>query len=101
MKCFSIFDKQAKFFSHPTFYASRGEAVAAFTGLVSATDKKTPHADFPSDYELFEVGTFDVVTGSFVPDLVRLGSGLDFKRVPNSPPSGSGFIDRVPDVRAN
>lgn len=89
MKVFSIFDTQAKFFSKPVVYATRGEAISAFSALVNDEKKSSPHSQFPADYVLFEIGTFDDITGllsSHQDSPYRLGSGLDFSRSKMSSP---------------
>lgn len=80
MKIFSIFDVQAKYFNKPVIFSSRGEAIRAFTSLVTDPEKKSPHSQFPADFELYEIAHFSDETGVVSPlsSILRLGNGLDF-----------------------
>lgn len=62
---FAIRDSKAGFYGSPFTKASRGEAERDFTRF--ARDEKTTVAQFPTDFDLFELGEFDIKTGKVVP----------------------------------
>ena len=65
MKAYSIFDKKAGTYSNPVFCVSQGVALRMLMDLVS--DQRTSIAKYPSDFALYEVGSFDEVSGSLLP----------------------------------
>lgn len=79
-KIFSIKDNLANYFQKPVVFATRGEAIRAFTSLVSSSKDDSPFSKFPSDFTLYELADFDDALGRLVsfPDPIRLGSGSDF-----------------------
>ena len=65
MKVYSIFDKKAGTYSNPFFCVSQGVALRSLMDLVA--DKRTSIAMHPEDFALYEVGSFDDVSGSLLP----------------------------------
>lgn len=61
LRMFSVFDAKARNFNTPFFMRERGEALRAFADL--ANDLTTLVGRHPSDFTLYEVGTFDPETG--------------------------------------
>jgi len=61
-KVFSVYDLKACMYLQPFFDGSSGSAIRAFGD--AAQDGKCPIALHPSDYQLFELGTFDDNSGA-------------------------------------
>lgn len=61
LKIFSIRDAKAECFNQPFFQKTHGEAERNFTQLVK--DQKSMIAQFPEDYDLYYLGTYDDQTG--------------------------------------
>lgn len=53
----SLFDKKAAIYHTPMAFRHKNEAYRAMN--LRANDKTHPIGQFPSDYALYEVGTFD------------------------------------------
>lgn len=64
MKAFAIYDTKSLAFGMPFFMQSAGAAVRAFGDL--AGDPQSSISKHPSDYVLYEIGSFDDSTASFV-----------------------------------
>lgn len=65
MKMFSIRDAKAECFNQPFFSKTHGEAERNFIQL--AKDQKSFVSQFPDDYDLYFVGTYDDQTGTLRP----------------------------------
>lgn len=78
MKVFSVFDVKAGAYMQPFFMQATGLAVRAFSDLVD--DESTMFGKHPVDYVLFEIGTWDEITGTFVSldKPLSLGKGHEF-----------------------
>lgn len=61
LKIYTIRDQKAECFNTPFFQKSHGEAERAFTQLVN-DDKSMVH-QYPDDFDLYYVGTYDDNTG--------------------------------------
>lgn len=73
MLLFSLCDLKANSFNRPFAEASIASAMRSFTVL--ANDPKAGLVNqFPDDYALFQVGSFDVETGALKPKMDNLGS---------------------------
>lgn len=55
------FDAKAKLYSRPFYTQTRGMAIRTFADI--ANDKDHPIGRHPEDYTLYEIGTFDDVSG--------------------------------------
>lgn len=78
--CFAIYDSVSRSFAPPFHMASPNVAVRAFAlGVNSAESHLSKH---PTDYTLFQIGTFDDETGIHLPQEphVNLGLGASFKK---------------------
>jgi len=72
----SVFDIKAKLWSTPFFSHS---SVVAIRDFSAAARGQGGIAQFPGDYELWSIGSWDDVTGDFKPeDKVFLARGNDF-----------------------
>lgn len=61
LKIFSIRDAKAEMFNPPFFKKTHGEAERDFHQLCK--DEKSMPAQYPEDYDLYYVGTYDDQTG--------------------------------------
>lgn len=72
----AVYDDKAEAFAQPYFVANLVVGQRAFVG--AAQDKDSLLYRFPEDYRLYNLGTFDDVTGAFVslerPELVMTAS---------------------------
>lgn len=62
-KVFSIRDAKGELFHQPFFKVTHGEAERDF--LAACKDPKTQLNQFPEDFDLYYLGTFDNVKGTF------------------------------------
>lgn len=62
---FAVYDIKAGFYMQPYFSESVGLAIRAFGDAV--VDPKSPISRHPEDYQLFEIGTFDNISGLMKP----------------------------------
>lgn len=65
MKICSVHDGKAEAWAEPMYYRAVGEAIRAFED--AANKKDHPVGLHPEDYALFELGSFDPVTGQIDP----------------------------------
>lgn len=63
MKVFAVFDVKAAAFGSPLFCSTVGIASRGFVDATQAP--RSPMAQHPSDYSLFELGEYDPNTGKF------------------------------------
>lgn len=80
---FGVRDSKAQAFLQPFFSNSQGSAIRAFGDAVM--DTNSPLGKHPTDYLLYELGSFDDNSGEFT-SLVAiklLSSGSDFVSVRN------------------
>lgn len=73
-----VYDSKAEAYMNPLFFQSKGVAIRAFGEAVN--DKASPVGKYPSDFVLFELGSYDALTAKF--DLysapVSIGVGVEF-----------------------
>lgn len=67
MKCFAIKDTKAEGFNTPFFAPTFGIAERNFKD--AAADEKNVVAKHAEDFSLWYIGTFDVKTGTIVPEI--------------------------------
>lgn len=63
LKAFSVRDQKGEIFHTPFFKKTHGEAERDFAQLCS--DPKSTVAQFPEDFDLYYVGTYDDQKGTF------------------------------------
>lgn len=80
-KVFSIYDAKAQAYLQPFFMSNIGLALRAIGDCLS--DPNHQFTKHPEDYTLFNLGTFDPVTGIFESDKVSLGNLVEFIPQPN------------------
>lgn len=64
LKVFAVFDVKASCFGKPFVLATNGLAMRGFVDV--CRDKKCPFVAYPSEYSLWELGTYDPNTGVLV-----------------------------------
>ncbi len=78
LSAFTVRDSAAEAFMRPFFAQSKGAAIRSFADQVNDTDGN-PIWQHPEDYTLFELGTFDELTGFLkVHEPRSLGNGSTF-----------------------
>ena len=82
MLLFSLCDTKSNIFHKPFLDESVASAIRGFQILVN-DPKSTLVNQFPDDYSLFCVGSFDKETGILVSKIDNLGSGRTVLRNPN------------------
>ena len=73
MKIFSVHDAKAEAYLPPFYMRTTGEAERAFSANVK--DTSTQFSQFPSDYTLVELGTFDEDTAQRLEDYQIIENG--------------------------
>lgn len=74
---FTIRDKIAEVCELPVFATTRGEVMRDFKTIINKKDTK--FGSHPADYDLYEVGTYDISTGKLSSiDPKFLANGNDF-----------------------
>lgn len=66
LKIFAVKDTRAEAFMNPFFCRTAGEAERAFSD--EANKKENPFNLHPTDYCLFELGSYDQISGVITPD---------------------------------
>ena len=64
VKMYSIYDSKAEAYMQPFFAQSNGVAIRSFTN--AANDKGSAIGQYPTDFTLFELGSFDDSNGDYV-----------------------------------
>lgn len=62
---FSVYDRKAQYYLPPFASRSEAEAVRAFVELVM--NSETPISQYPADFDLMQVGTFNLESGGLNP----------------------------------
>jgi len=79
IQIFAIYDSAAEAYNQPFFAQAKGQAIRMFTQ--SANDPKSNINQYPSDFTLFHIGSFDDATAKM--DLhqapIGLGTAIEFK----------------------
>lgn len=85
MKIFAIFDKKANAYLRPFTLPSAAHAVREVSEVMQ---RPGPFSDYPEDFTLFEIGSFDEESGEVQPlltheslgNLLKLGNELRLRR---------------------
>lgn len=84
LKVFAVRDVKADAFGNPICVQTKGLAVRAFSD--ACADPRSPMAQYPEDYMLYEIGKYDPATGLLsgisVPELVATASEIIASRKP-------------------
>lgn len=76
-RIFTVYDNAVEAYLRPFFAMTSGEAERIFRDTIN--DSASPFSRHPADYSLFEIGTYDDVSATIVPDSPRsLGNALTF-----------------------
>lgn len=86
-KVFSVYDGKVKVFSRPFMDQHTGSAQRSFE--LACKQEESPFAQFPADYVLYEVGTFDEESGRLSANnpVVQVAAAIDHVRRPAVPRS--------------
>lgn len=81
-KIFTIHDAAAKAYLAPFFLPEEGQSIRGFTTAVNNPEHS--FGQWPKDYTLFTIGTFDDETGNITMYQTHkpLGNGLSFVQTP-------------------
>jgi len=85
LKLFSIYDGKIRSFMRPFLDAHTGSALRSFEQ--ACKEPTSPFAQFPADFVLYEVGTFNEETGettSYSPK-IQLAAAIDYVRQSQAP----------------
>lgn len=74
IQVFSVFDSKAKVFQQPFFSHNVGTALRSWEQAVAKPD--SIFAQYPADFTLFNIGTFNDETGELVKHSEPLNCGL-------------------------
>lgn len=79
LKMFSVYDAKISMYMQPFFMVATGMALRGWE--TSVNDPQTNFHKYPSDFTLFEIGSFDESTGQveMLKSWINLGSALEFK----------------------
>ena len=81
MKMYSIHDSKGGFYSNPFYARQNGEAIRSFMNAVDDPSPNNLMHRHPADYSLFEIGSFDDLTGVITPiDPKHLCNGVDIQK---------------------
>jgi len=79
-KMYTIYDSKAGFYNRPFTARTKGEALRLFQQ--AANDKTTQIGEYPEDFILFEIGSFDDLTGNLAHEShISLGKAIDYVRL--------------------
>lgn len=78
---FSIFDSKAENFNNPIFLPAVGQATRLFGDQVN--DETSPFNKHPEDYTLFQIGTYDPMSGKLEPLTTPISLGLAIEYIEN------------------
>jgi len=78
---FAVYDLKTTLFSNPFFSVNANTAIRSFGA--AANDPNTEICRFPSDFILYELGSFDDATGIFQihTDRIYLGNAIQYQEV--------------------
>lgn len=78
LMAFCVRDEKAEAYLRPFFSDTRGSALRAFGDAVN--DPQSPFFKHPADYTLFEIGSFNELSGQMTPAtaIVSLGNAVEF-----------------------
>ncbi|WNK12923.1 MAG: nonstructural protein [Microvirus sp.] len=80
VNAYCILDTKSTIFNQPHFLINDAVALRQFQMIVQ--DKESMISKYPEDYRLYCVGSFDMLTGTFTPELSprEIAHGLQFKK---------------------
>ena len=80
-KLYVLYDSKSETYTAPTANPARGQALRSFSDAVNEKQNPTVLAQHPQDFTLFEIGEYDIYTGtlSLYEARVSVANGLDVK----------------------
>jgi len=77
-KVFTVYDSKMEAYLAPFYAQAQGSAIRMFSDSIN--DKNHAFGKHPEDYTLFEIGSYDELTGTLIPLTAHksLGTGVDF-----------------------
>lgn len=83
MKLFCVHDSKAQVYLNPMTFRNAGEAMRAWE--TTCKDPKTQFSQYPNDFTLLELGSYNVDTAKITchPNPIILGNGADFSMQPH------------------
>lgn len=79
----AVKDRMADAFGRPLFVPALGVGLRSFTDEVNRADKENQMFNHPDDFDLYELGRFDDVTGRFDlhddPKVVAIGKQVKIR----------------------
>lgn len=76
-KLFTLFDSKSETYTPPQLHKTKAEAIRSFAGAVNAPQGGII-ASHPSDFTLFEIGTWDDENGTLtVTDKIAVVNGIE------------------------
>lgn len=76
---YSVYDRAAQFYGRPFFVVAAGQATRSFRDEVNRSDSE--FGKHPDDYDLWQLGLFDDVSGFFEPAVQLVVRGKDVVEV--------------------
>lgn len=71
LRLFAVFDSKAGFFSNPFVEQREESAIRQFCDAVNDKNPQNMWYKHPEDYSLFNIGSFDNLTGEILPSLPK------------------------------
>lgn len=79
-KAFNVYDSKVEAYNTPFFLRHKGEALRSFEEI--ANDKSSAIGKHPGDFTLFEIGTYNELTGELAcyESKINLGCAIELVR---------------------
>lgn len=71
----AVRDRALEAFMRPFWMQTEGQAIRSFQDEVNRAEKDNPLNAHPDDYDLYVIGRFNDVDGSFVSDVRKIADG--------------------------
>lgn len=79
-KQFTVYDSKSEIWSRPNYAPTTAAGIRLFAAI--AEDRETEIGRYPSDFTLFETGSFDEYTGDTTPHQAKINLGLAITHIP-------------------
>lgn len=85
---FAVYDSKAECYSNPFLFTTRGMAHRSWE--TSCADEKAPYNQHPEDFTLFELGSYNTLTGELVSlkTPISMGTALEILSKADGPVRG-------------
>ncbi|WNK13955.1 MAG: nonstructural protein [Microvirus sp.] len=83
LNVYTVLDLKVKAYGQPYYARTRGEAIRSFQTSINNSSTENMWAKYPTDYCLYEIGTWDDNAGKFTMHETpsNLGLAVQFKNV--------------------